>query len=330
MNNGNYGARIGWLGSGSGDANYFVVQTRGNTEDWTSALQIGNSSKNPTFFADTLTLDTTKSNAGIYLYRHSADTNISWKINNNGGVLEFTHKKGSETNFTNAMNIKEAGIEFNHLVGKIYAQKYCFGNDTTTALGSIALQANGELMFYAETSDSSCVVLENNTDVAFRPSNQKSNAIDLGLSSNKWRNVYASTYHGNLDGKLVNARNIKLAGNFLTGSASFDGSADVSITAEPIIPVSGKHWRGLCTVQADGVTELGKYLDFHNTAASTKDFDVRLTSSGANENVVNLPTITGTLTLTTDKSILNIQGMSSSNFSSKQSSLPNGSLVAVW
>ena len=42
-------------------------------------------------------------------------------------------------------------------------------------------------------------------------------------------------------------------------------------------PTSGNWWSGGATVvQTDGVMEIGKYIDFHNTDTATSDFDVRL------------------------------------------------------
>lgn len=63
------------------------------------------------------------------------------------------------------------------------------------------------------------------------------NSINLGSSSYKFANVYATTFHGALNGnadtatKLGAARTIGLSGD-LTGSASFDGSSNVTINAQ--------------------------------------------------------------------------------------------------
>ena len=59
-------------------------------------------------------------------------------------------------------------------------------------------------------------------------------------------------------------------------------------------PASGDWWNdGICTVGTDGVTKVGKYIDFHNTDASTKAFDVRLYTDGANQNTILLPNHSG-------------------------------------
>lgn len=60
------------------------------------------------------------------------------------------------------------------------------------------------------------------------------NVGSIGLSSNKWANMYATTFHGALDGnantasKLATARTISLTGS-VTGSGTFDGSGNLNI-----------------------------------------------------------------------------------------------------
>lgn len=60
-------------------------------------------------------------------------------------------------------------------------------------------------------------------------------------------------------------------------------------------PKSGDWWNGgMCTVGTDGVTKVGKYIDFHNTDASTSTSgDVRVLVDGASKNTVYLPNETG-------------------------------------
>jgi hypothetical protein len=76
---------------------------------------------------------------------------------------------------------------------------------------------------------------------------------------------------------LQTARNIALGG-LLSGSASFNGSANITISASIAKPPKSGDWfsGGIPTVATDGVMEIGKYIDFHNTDASTNDYDVRL------------------------------------------------------
>ena len=95
---------------------------------------------------------------------------------------------------------------------------------------------------------------------------------------------------------LTTARTIALGG-LLSGSASFNGSGNITINAANAKPPkSGDWWSGgIPIVQTDGVMEVGKYIDFHNSDTSTNDYDVRLQSTTAGPVMVNLPSASGTI-----------------------------------
>ena len=100
--------------------------------------------------------------------------------------------------------------------------------------------------------------------------------------------------------KLKTARNIALTGT-ITGNANFDGSGNISIaTSVNSVPASGNWFKGIPTVTSAGVMEIGKYIDFHNAADGTTDYDVRLQCNGTSANTVNMPTKSGTLALLSD------------------------------
>lgn len=100
---------------------------------------------------------------------------------------------------------------------------------------------------------------------------------------------------------LTTARNIALGG-ILTGSASFNGSANITINASVAKPPKSGDWfsGGMPIVNTDGVMEVGKYIDFHNTDASTNDYDVRLQANTSTPCIITLPTAAGTLARTND------------------------------
>ena len=100
--------------------------------------------------------------------------------------------------------------------------------------------------------------------------------------------------------KLKTARNIALTGT-ITGNANFDGSGNISIaTSVGNTPASGNWFKGVPVLTSAGVMEVGKYIDFHNAANSTTDYDVRLQCNGTSGNTVNMPTNSGTLALLSD------------------------------
>ena len=55
---------------------------------------------------------------------------------------------------------------------------------------------------------------------------------------------------------------------------------------------------GFPRVATDGVMEIGRFVDFHNTNTTTSDFSTRLSANGDNKNTVYLPQGNGTLCLT--------------------------------
>lgn len=62
-----------------------------------------------------------------------------------------------------------------------------------------------------------------------------------------------------------------------------------------ILVASNKGYNGAITTGSDGVAEMGKYIDFHNTSGGTSDYSTRFVCTGDHKNSVNLPSATGTL-----------------------------------
>ena len=85
------------------------------------------------------------------------------------------------------------------------------------------------------------------------------------------------------DGDIETVRNIELDGT-ITGNGSGLTSLNASNLSSGTIDsdrlatgASGNWWAGnVVKVRTDGVMEIGKYIDFHNTDTATSDFDVRL------------------------------------------------------
>ncbi len=65
--------------------------------------------------------------------------------------------------------------------------------------------------------------------------------------------------------------------------------------AKSNLSASNKGYNGAITAGGDGVAEMGKYIDFHNTADGTSDYSTRMVCTGEHRNTVNLPSATGTL-----------------------------------
>ena len=59
-----------------------------------------------------------------------------------------------------------------------------------------------------------------------------------------------------------------------------------------------KPWSTIVTIGSDGVSEMGRYIDFHYDNTTGSDYSTRLQCRGNHSNVVTLPSATGTLALT--------------------------------
>jgi hypothetical protein len=92
---------------------------------------------------------------------------------------------------------------------------------------------------------------------------------------------------------------IYLNAGSLTASTSTVGNASRPMylkngaLTECDVPTSGSWFKGVVTIDSDGVCDYGKYLDLHNSNTSTNDYDVRIQCDGAGKNIIYLPTITG-------------------------------------
>lgn len=62
-----------------------------------------------------------------------------------------------------------------------------------------------------------------------------------------------------------------------------------------ILSAANKGYNGAITAGADGVAEMGKYIDFHSTSNGTSDYSTRFVCTGDHKNSVNLPSAAGTL-----------------------------------
>ena len=81
-------------------------------------------------------------------------------------------------------------------------------------------------------------------------------------------------------------------------------AADESISL--LLPASGTWFNnGFTTVNGSGITEIGRYLDFHGTDASTNNYDIRIDAgTGAKQNILYLPDINGQFVVHTNNTAI--------------------------
>lgn len=177
-----------------------------------------------------LTIDSTGSDAGIYLYRHSADTNISWLINNKSGILYFNEKTVTDTAYTTALSLASSGVTFGATMNVYFGNgsKYYINTDGIVNMNKLKVTATAGSAFSDPGIDFGVSRIGSNTDggmgiyagkdIYLRPSTGEpgvdygykfstaalephaTNTYNLGSSTLKWKNVYSTTFTGNLVG----------------------------------------------------------------------------------------------------------------------------------
>lgn len=115
------------------------------------------------------------------------------------------------------------------------------------------------------------------------------------INSSTDREAYTS-----LSAAAIKLYNIAYQG---TVSGYDDGVVKYSNSTSNADMVDNYHvakWNGLPIVDNAGVMEIGKYIDFHNTKEDSVDYSTRIVCTGVHKNTVNLPSVGGTLALTSD------------------------------
>ena len=92
-----------------------------------------------------------------------------------------------------------------------------------------------------------------------------------------------------------------------TGTSPFTVASTTKVTNLNSDMVDGYHistsgttkpWSTIVTIGSDGVSEMGRYIDFHYNNTTGSDYSTRFQTTGNYSNVVNLPSASGTLALT--------------------------------
>ncbi len=208
-NNGDtYGWRIGYLGSGSGDANYLVIQTSQETAaTWTNALRLGNTKGDALFSASV-----TASGGFIGALTGNVTGNVS------GSSGSCTGNAASATKLANARTLWGQSFD-----GTANVSGNMTGVGTISMSGALTLtgtSAGDSLISFSRpnynyitfptgyslafgTATGSASTLYRMTNDAFIP--ERTNEVSLGTSSLKWENVYATTFTGSLSGNATSS-----------------------------------------------------------------------------------------------------------------------------
>lgn len=104
---------------------------------------------------------------------------------------------------------------------------------------------------------------------------------------------------GNVSGRPTKVSQFINDSGYITSS----GSCSYATSAGNADTVDGKHvtnWNGIPFVASDGVMEVGKFIDFHDSQSESADYSTRLYCSGTYKNTISLPSDNGTIALIED------------------------------
>lgn len=173
----------------------------------------------------------------------------------NGSTTGTAYNPSTSTSVKNLYNtIKTFSI---HNTGAIHNTGVIYLGSTATANDQFATN-NGTDIFIGTSSKGLRTYKDLHTNSGnYKYWHEGNDGPSSGLNADKLDNQEGSYY--------TNASNLN------AGTVSSD---------RLLKPTSGDWWNsGLVHVYTDGVSEMGKYIDFHSTDAGTSDFDVRLTAA---------------------------------------------------
>lgn len=176
-------------------------------------------------------------------------------------------------------------------------------------------------------ADAKDVTVYLDCDKNFYPSSN--NTGNIGISIRKWANMYASTFHGSLDGNATTATNSDTldgyhASGLLTALSNSDNGISITVggitksisnisvnyasSAGNADTLDGYHassdnnkpWGTIPVITTQGYMDIGIDLEFHCDNSTGSDYSTALMCQGNYNNIVYLPSASGTLALTSD------------------------------
>lgn len=163
-----------------------------------------------------------------------------------------------------------------------YRYSYVFAPKSHTHNYAASNKAGGAAM----STYGTLTLTVNTTSYVFDGSKDKSPVI-----------TKASIGLGNVDNTSDSNKSVEYASS--AGSAT---NADKVDGYDVATAGTTKPWSMLVSIGSDGVSEMGRYIDFHYDNTTGSDYSLRMQVPGNNSNTITLPTATGTLALTSQLS----------------------------
>lgn len=296
------GATTGTLTAGDYTFVVKVTDSRGRTAQASKKVTV-HAYSSPTISARAFRCNSngTESSSGTYIA-----VNFSWEItnlaSNNSNAKQYfiQYKTSSATSYTTSVDWTNLS-SYSGSMTKVLSQTF-----STTSSYNIQLKVKDSFGTTTSTLNVSTISALLNIEKG---------GVGVGKIHEKGALDVGGAIHGTDILKLTaNGKSIQLgtggsdvyiqnssSGKYLqlkdNGTLSYDGKT-IYHEGNTNGPVSGNWFSGGMTrVGTDGVMEIGRFIDFHNTSTTTSDFSTRLSANGENKNTVYLPTGNGTLCL---------------------------------
>ena len=279
-----------------------VVDSRGRTAE-ASKVETVHAYSSPTISARAFRCnkDGTESSSGVYIA-----VNFSWEItnlaNNNSNAKQYfiQYKTSSASSYTTSVDWTDLS-SYSGSMTKVLSQTF-----STTSSYNIQLKVKDSFGTTTSTLSVSTISALLNIEKGGVGVGKihENGALDVGGAiygtdilklTAKGKSIQLGA--GDSDVYIQNSASGKYLQLKDNGTLTYDGKL-IYHEDNTNGPVPGNWFSGgLTRVATDGVMEIGRFVDFHNTSTTTSDYSTRLSANGDNKNTVYLPTGNGTLCL---------------------------------
>ena len=280
----NYNGNSYTGGSGNSWTDYFNNVTSGSyycsvtdTRDFTNSVTVNKTLINYIKLSCAMTVSNPTASGECTLTIKGNYFNGSFGATSNTLTVQYKKDSGSWTNATATKSGNTYTATVN-LTGLDYTQAYTFQARAVDKLATVTTES--------KTVKSTPIFDWGSNDFHFHVPvtiNGNNKAIVMGTGDD---DIYV---HNTQSGKYLQLKD--------DGSLRY-GDQLIYHEGNSKGPTQGNWFSGgFPRVATDGVMEVGRFVDFHNTNTTTSDYSTRLSANGDNKNTVYLPTGNGTLCL---------------------------------